>query len=166
MRDAPSQRLAQASQVLCHALARAGRTQVSMPIFVRQGKLAMLLAEPPHARSSAALASWRGRVDAVAARARYSDPRVYAACKPTGELAGKLFELLEQNRVEALASRDFPGMRSKPAALYHETWDRARPEGAIRGVGTGWVETLALLARLPLGAPLPDTAARALEKRW
>ena len=66
---------------------------------MRQGKLAMLLAEPPHARSSAALASWRGRVDAVAARARYSDPRVHAACKPTGELARKLFDLLEQNRV-------------------------------------------------------------------
>lgn len=166
MRGAPSQRLAQASQVLCHALARADRTQASRPIFVRQGKLAMLLAEPPHARSSAALASWRGRVDAVAARARYSDPRVHAAWKPTGELAGQLFELLEQNRVEALASRDFPGMRSNLAALYHERWDRARPEGAIRGVGTGWVETLALLARLPLGAPLPDMAARVLEKQW
>jgi cobaltochelatase CobT len=166
MRREPAQQLAQASRVLCHALARAGRAPVPAPILVHQGELSMLLAEPPHLGNPAALASWRGGIDALAARARYSDPRVHAACAPAGELARKLFDLLEQNRVEALASRDFPGMRNNLAALYHDKWHRARPDGAIRGVGTGWIETFALLARPPLGAPLPDVSSNVLGRQW
>jgi cobaltochelatase CobT len=159
MTGAPSQRLAQASRVLCDAFAR-------VPMPARHGELSMLLAEPPRTQDVASLAAWRGRIDAIAAWARYSDPRVHAAYAPVGELGRKLFDLLEQNRVEALAAHDFPGMRSNLAALYSEKWARTRPEGAIRGVGTGWVETLALLARFPLGAPLPDVASRVLDQRW
>jgi cobaltochelatase CobT len=159
MTGTSSQRLARASQVFCDAFAVA-------PALVRRGELSMLLAEPPRSQDSTALAVWRGRIDSVAAWGRYSDPCVHAAYAPFGKSGRKLFDLLEQNRVDALAADDFPGMRSNLAALYSEKWVRTRPEGAIRGVGTGWIETLALLARVPLGAPLPDAALRVFEKRW
>jgi cobaltochelatase CobT len=74
--------------------------------------------------------------------------------------------LLEQARVEVLAAREFPGMGINLAALQHEKWIRARPDGVIRGVGTVWVETFALIARVPLGAPLPALEQRMLATSW
>lgn len=165
-RDSAVQRLAQASKVVCHALAGNRRAQLAKALVATENDWKTLAAEVPRTRTVAALASWRGSVDAVAARARYGDARLHAQRAPTGELARRLFDLLEQSRVEALASRDFPGMRYNLAALCHEKWSRAHPEGAIRGVGTGWIETFALLARVPLGAPFPEVAARAFETHW
>jgi cobaltochelatase CobT len=159
-----SQPLVRASSAVCHALMWRRGVQATYGRLVPEIDWKALAAEVPNART--ALASWRGRVDSIAARARYSNSHLHARHAPFGELARKLFDLLEQNRVEALAAREFPGMRSNLAALCQERWGRARPEGAIRGVGTGWLETLALLARLPLGAPFPEIAPRTFETLW
>lgn len=164
-RASGAQKLAQASRVVCRALAgsRGGRG-VGATALELDWKLPT--AEVPSAPTPLLLASWRGRVDAIAARARYGDPASHSRLAPIGEASRKLFDLLEQNRVEALASREFPGMRNNLAALCHEKWSRARPEGAIRGVGTGYIETFALIARVPLGAPLPEIAFREIDPQW
>lgn len=164
-RDAGTQRLARASRAVCHALAR-GNRRASRAIALSESEWKLLADDVPRTRTPAALAGWRGRVDAIAARARYGDAPLHARLAPSGEHGRRLFDLLEQNRVEALASRQFSGMRANLAALCHERWERARPEGAIRGVGSGWIETFALLARFPLGAPLPQSALNTIETRW
>jgi cobaltochelatase CobT len=126
----------------------------------------MLIAERPRGVRGAAIARWRGRIDAHALRARYTDARWFRCYQPDGSVARRLYALLEQNRVEALGARCFPGSRVNLAALAQEAWIRARPEGVIRGDAATWVDTFALLTRVPLGAPLPDAARERLEERW
>jgi cobaltochelatase CobT len=126
----------------------------------------MLLAEMPSRVQRRGLARWRGRVDAAALRVRFSDPRLHSARQPPAGAAGTLFDLLEQNRVEALGARLYPGARANLAALAHERWVRARPEAVMRGPLSGWVETFGLLCRIPMGAPLPEAARTALAGGW
>lgn len=164
-RASPTQKLAQASRVVCRALA-GNRGRRNAGATDRELDWKLPTAEVPSAPTPLLLASWRGRVDAIAARARYGDPALHSRLAPIGESSRKLFDLLEQNRVEALASREFPGMRNNLAALCHERWNRVRPDGAIRGVGTGYIETIALIARVPLGAPLPQIVFREIDPQW
>jgi cobaltochelatase CobT len=126
----------------------------------------MLLTETPASLHADALARWRGRVDAAAMRARFSGQRVHASHQPAADAARTLFDLLEQNRVEALGARCYPGVRANLAALAHERWVRARPEVVIRGPLSAWIETFALLCRIPLGAPLPESACKSLAVKW
>lgn len=123
-----------------------------------------LLAQAPRQRRGPA-GAWRGRVDALALRTRFSDARVFAAQQPERPSARLLYALLEQARVEALGARLFPGMRQNLAVLALERWHRARPETVVR-TADAWVDTVALLARVPLQAPLPAPAQRSLASGW
>jgi cobaltochelatase CobT len=126
----------------------------------------MLMAERPRGERSAAIARWRGRIDAFALRTRYTDARCFRRHQPDGTVARRLYALLEQNRVEALGARRFAGMGGNLAALAQEHWIRTRPEGVIRGDAATWVDTFALLTRVPFGAPLPEAARTSLLDRW
>jgi len=126
----------------------------------------MLLSEAPRRISPAALARWRGRLDALAVRSRYSDVRVYNRHCPSSKSAQGLFSLLEQCRVETLAARDFIGVRDNLEAIAQERWIRARPEAVVRAAEDSWLETFALLCRVPLKAPLPPAARAALAGTW
>ena len=123
----------------------------------------MLLEESPRGLQAAAIARWRGRIDALALRTRYSDRRRYKACEPLAASPQRLFSLLEQNRVEQLGARKLTGVHANLCALTLEKWIRARPEGSIRSAdAASWIETVALLARVPLVAPLPASALQVL----
>jgi cobaltochelatase CobT len=122
--------------------------------------------ESPSRDAGAGRLRWRGRIDALAARARYSDPDVHARLQPLSKSGSMLFSLLEQSRVETLAARAFVGVRVNLEALAEETWVRARPEGLIRMAGESWLDTFALLSRVPIGAPLPCPARTALSTSW
>jgi cobaltochelatase CobT len=126
----------------------------------------MLLSEMPRNPNPTALSRWRGRVDALALRSRFSNLECYARFCPAAGPGLILFSLLEQNRVETLGARLFAGMWANLAALAEERWVRARPEAVIRGENADWVETFALVTRLPLGAPLPEPARAALFSSW
>lgn len=158
--------LAGAATATYRALARRGAARSAPRLTPTQDVWGLLLKDVPRTRAPGRLAWWRGRVDALAARARYGDARVEERWAPRGGPARALFGLFEQARVEALAAQEFPGMRRNLAALFLHQWERARPEGAIRGVGGGWIETVGLLARVPLGAPLPEVAEREVGTRW
>ena len=152
-------RLRAATGAVYHALARIpGRRLVADPSGEDAAGWQLLLTEVPRQRHASALASWRGRLDAMAFRARYSDASQRAIREPLSRAAETLLRLLEQVRVEVLGAREFPGAAVNLAALVNERWVRARPEGIVRGGNAAWVETIALLARVPLGAPLPPSA--------
>jgi cobaltochelatase CobT len=125
-----------------------------------------LLSEAPGQGTSAALARWRGRIDALAARARYSEKRQYDSHRPSSKSAQCLYSLLEQSRVEALAARAFLGVRNNLEAVAQERWNRARPEVVVRRTEDTWLETFALLCRVPLDAPLPPVERTALAGTW
>lgn len=126
----------------------------------------MLLAEAPNSRQIEALARWRGRIDSLAFRARFSDRRLYQRHAPPTGAPLTLYSMLEQNRVEVLGVRQYPGTYGNLAAFAHERWVRARPEVVIRGEIHEWVETFGLMARHSLQAPLPDSARKALSLNW
>ncbi len=108
---------------------------------------------------------WRGGIDARAVRARFSDPVLHARLCPVEREAAQLFSLLEQLRAETLGARLYPGLRRNLENLMRERWARARPERAVR-MHVGWIETVALLARAAIGAPLPAEARTALAMDW
>jgi len=166
MRTGQAQQLMQVTGAVYRALASAPGKLARDAAAENGADWQMLLAESPRQLHSAAVARWRGRVDALALRARYSDWRLYRRAEPSEPAGRMLFSLLEQNRVELLGARRLPGVYSNLCALAHERWVRARPEGVVRAAGDAWIETLALLARVPLGAPLPPAARQALEHNW
>jgi cobaltochelatase CobT len=156
-RDA--QRLRAATGAVYRALASiSGRRLVADPSDKDPAGWRLLLTEVPRQMHPIALARWRGRLDAVALRARYSDASQPANPEPLSRAAQTLLWLLEQIRVEVLGARAFPGAAVNLAALADERWVRARPEGVVSSGSAAWVETIALLARVPLGAPLPPSA--------
>jgi cobaltochelatase CobT len=145
---------------------RPGAVQAGDPAGLDPAAWQMLLAELPRQLSPAALARWRGRLDALAVRTRYSDVRGYNLHCPSAKSAQWLFSLLEQCRVETLAARAFIGVRDNLEAIAQERWIRARPEVVVRAADDSWLETFALLCRVPLAAPLPPAARAALAGTW
>lgn len=66
----------------------------------------------PHLHPSPAddYASFRGAADGMALRLTHSDAALHEQLRPTGPVERLVFEMLEQFRVEALASRAHPGV--------------------------------------------------------
>ena len=108
----------------------------------------------------------RGRLDALALRSRHSDTRLHEANAPDGKMARKLHSMLEQCRVEAVGARHMAGVAENIRAL--QAW-RLRDAGiqAIPGSLRGHrLETVVLIARHCLGAPLPHAAAASLAEGY
>ena len=167
VREVDARRLARVTAAVYRALASAPGRLAGDAAGVQGAGWQMLLAESPHRLQAAALARWRGRIDALALRTRYSDRRRHKAHEPLAAPAQVLFSLLEQNRVEQLGARRLPGVHANLCALALEKWVRARPEGIIRSAdAAAWIETVALLARVSLGAPLPAVALQELRLSW
>ncbi len=167
VREFDARRQARVAAAVYRALASAPGRQAADAASALGTRWQMLLDESPRHLQAAALARWRGRIDALALRTRYSDRRRHKAYEPLAAPAQRLFSLLEQNRVEQLGARRLAGVRANLCALTLEKWIRARPEGIIRSAdAAAWIETVALLARVPLGAPLPAVALQVLRFRW
>jgi cobaltochelatase CobT len=165
LRAAEVQRLGKASNAVYLALAAAAGHAVPPPANQDRVGWSVLLSELPLHSHPIALARWRGRIDALALRTRYSNTDLYASFEPILNPAQLLFSLLEQNRVELLGAKLYCGVRDNLAVLAHERWIRAQPEGIVR-TGAAWTETVAMLARIPLGAPLPASVRQNVTTTW
>ena len=109
-------------------------------------------------------ALFRGRLDALALRSSYSDSHLHKVSAPTGKMAGKLYSMLEQCRVEAVGTRHMAGVAENIRTL--QDW-RFRDAGLHRlpeSLRDNRIEAVVLVARHRLGAPLPHAASEALEK--
>ena len=105
---------------------------------------------------------FRGRLDALALRSGHSDARLYESNAPSGKMAGKLYSMLEQCRVEAVGSRHMSGVAENIRTL--QDW-RLRDAGVHRlpeSLRDNRIEAVVLVARHRLDAPLPHAAAEAL----
>jgi cobaltochelatase CobT len=115
---------------------------------------ASLLATTPVEPDSAALRVWRGRVDALALKLKFSDAAVHAQFTPArGDRRELLFDQLEQCRVEAVGAVSLPGLRSNLAALQASCANL--PAAALLSA-----------ARLRFGAPLAPADAARLSADW
>jgi cobaltochelatase CobT len=166
-RTGDAQRLGEATSAVYRALATPpGAALARDPAGRNAANWQMVLAELPRQLKPEALSRWRGRIDSLAFRQRYSDPVCYARFEPQKRTERTLYSLLEQVRVELLAGREFPGARQNLGSLAHERWLRSRPESMLRSSPTAWLETLALLVRGALDAPLPEQALASLREGW
>jgi cobaltochelatase CobT len=158
---------ARTAGVVLRALAAsgAGRMHADAVLAVMTPFMPADMVAPAAAYDSAVRDRWRGGIDALAVRARFSDPVLHARLIPAGREAAQLFSLLEQMRVETLGARLYPGISRNLENLLRERWSRSRPGATVR-LQVGWIETFALLARAALGAPLPDEARAALAIHW
>jgi len=162
-----AQRLGEATGAVYRALATPPGAALALEPAARNGaNWQMVLAELPRQLRPEALSRWRGRIDSLAFRQRYSDPVCYARFEPQTRTERTLYSLLEQVRVELLAGREFPGARQNLGSLAHERWLRSRPEAMLRSSPSAWFETLALLVRGALDAPLPEQARASLREGW
>jgi cobaltochelatase CobT len=133
--------LRRASSVTLKALA-AGAGEPGLPKPVEPPGAALLLAAAPAAPDAAALALWRGRVDALALETRYSDPLLHARLSPAAGPAEILFTELERSRVQSLGDARLPGVRANLAAKHAQL----RIPGGMRVLNA---------ARRRFGAPMP-----------
>ncbi|WP_199055417.1 cobalt chelatase [Aquitalea sp. ASV15] len=99
-------------------------------LHFRGGRLyrgARLLAVPaPHLRwdgAAGGLADWRGLTDALAMRQLHSSPVLHARLRPDDALQRRLFDWLEQLRVESLHAADMVGMANNLQQCFYR-WSR------------------------------------------
>ena len=96
----------------------------------------------------------RGLSDTLAMRLNYHDQKLHAKMSPPGDEARKVFNALEQARVEAVGILDYPGAAQNLSNLHAQTAS-AIDERAPRD-SAQMAEALALLARQRFsGEPVP-----------
>ena len=166
-------------RVTCSALkALAGRAEVTVsyapgttpavvPTPTEQGPAdaeTAYLPSPPRNPKAGDVTRLRGMSDQLALRLRYHDRRVHRRRIPAGADARRLFDALEQVRIEALGCRRLAGVEHNLAAL---TEERCRDFDGISGRDEAQLgPAIDLMLRQKLGTrPLP-TAARPMVDQW
>ncbi len=124
------------------------------------------LPAPPRNVAEADLVRLRGTADAVALRFRYHDDRLHARRMPAGADARRVYEAVEQARVEALGARRMAGVAKNIAAVLDQ---RCRAEGlelATRREDVPLAEAMRLIAREAFSGFPPPESARAAVELW
>ncbi len=73
---------------------------------------------------SAKLLSFRGAADGIALRLRFSDVLLHRQLRPERPMARRVFDVLEQYRVESLVPAQWPGVRSNMSSRF-TAWSQA-----------------------------------------
>ncbi len=106
----------QATQATARALS--GREEVEVIFGSSLPELSgdtLRLPAPAKALSDADIALLRGQADTLALRLRYHNTRLYQQYMPADPLARLVFEALEDARIEAAGTADYPGVASNLA---------------------------------------------------
>jgi cobaltochelatase CobT len=122
----------------------------------------LALPTPRRALGGQDIARVRGEADGAALRLRHHDVKLHQRYNPQGEIAGSVFEALEQIRVEALGASRMAGVAANLASA-HAARGRRR---AVAGeeAAAGLAEALELYARESLlGFDLPREQREVLD---
>ncbi len=138
----------------------------------KQG-LDVRLPEPSRRPDVGEIGRIRGASDALALNLRYHEPALGRQYKPRGKRAGKIFNAIEQARVEALGALRYAGVAGNLAALFEHNCHALEPMSPDNTDGTEptgddalFPEAVSLLIREKIGGhPLPAPAA-ALVEPW
>ncbi|CAA7618720.1 cobaltochelatase subunit CobT [Magnetospirillum sp. UT-4] len=121
---------------------------------------------PPRQVTEADLVRLRGTSDAVALRFRYHDDALHARRMPPGPEARRVYEAVEQARIEALGARRMAGVAANIAAVLES---RSRAEGLDRAAKREDVplaEAMRLIARQHFTGQEPPPSARIAVELW
>ncbi len=149
--------------------AMAGRREVAVS-FSRGMETASLsgnsaiLPEPDEKPSLTNIKQLRGCADAVALRLHYHNDALHRRMSPEGVDAKKLFNVLEQVRVEALGEVDYPGVRKNLSAIHAKTAKDYK--GISERDPANTLQALGLLARERLSKETLPAPAKALADLW
>jgi len=147
----------------------AGRADLDVDFAAGPGSLRgeqVRLPAPPRSVVAADLARLRGTSDAIALRLRYHDDRLHAGRQPASAEARKVYDMVEQARIEALGARRMPGVARNIATLLDL---KARAEGFDRVTRRDQVpltEAIRLLARERFAGLETPPSARAAVELW
>ena len=124
------------------------------------------LAEPEHGPhlKPRDIQRLRGEADALAMRLNYHDQKLHNQLSPVGDDARKVFNALEQARVEAVGVRDFPGAGQNLSHLHSQTAS-AFEDGTPRD-NAQMAEALALLARQRFSNEAIPPQALLMAEQW
>ncbi|MDH5188011.1 MAG: cobaltochelatase subunit CobT, partial [Rhodospirillaceae bacterium] len=123
-----------------------------------------IIPEPAEKPSAADIERLRGNADAVALRLHYHDEKLHKNISPQGDEAKRLFNVLEQVRVEALGEIDYPGVRKNLSAIHELAAENYRditerdPAHSLQALG--------LLARERLSKETLPKHAKTLADLW
>ena len=123
-----------------------------------------ILPEPAEKPNVADISRMRGNADAVALRLHYHDEKLHKRISPSGDEAKRLFNVLEQVRVEALGEIDYPGVRKNLSAIHELAAENYR-EISERDPAHS-LQALGLLARERLSHETLPAPAKALADLW
>jgi len=124
----------------------------------------LALPTPRRAMAGQDVARIRGEADGAALRLRHHDAKLHQRFNPEGEVAGAVFEALEQIRVEALGASRMAGVAANLASA-HAARGRTRAAAAGEDAAAGLAEALELYAREALlGFDLPREQREVLEQ--
>jgi cobaltochelatase CobT len=124
------------------------------------------LPAPPRSMQAQDLVRLRGTADAIALRFRYHDDSVHARRVPSLPEAKRVYDMVEQARVEALGTRVMTGVAANIAGVLEA---RARSEGLDRATKRDEVplaEAMRLIAREVFTGAEPPPSARAAVDLW
>ncbi|MGE5477795.1 MAG: cobaltochelatase subunit CobT [Bacteroidales bacterium] len=124
------------------------------------------LPAPPRNVTPADLVRLRGTADAVALRYRYHTDAVHAARMPPGAEARRVYEAVEQARIEALGARRMAGAGANIAAVLEQ---KARAEGLDRVTKRDEVplaEAMRFIAREHFTGEAPPPSAEKAVSLW
>ncbi len=105
------------------------------------------VAPPRQDMPSGEIARVRGEADSQALRRRYHDGSLHRRMVPDGEVAGLLFEGLEQLRVELVGGRDMAGVRANLEELFRRRTSEPGEGEAAAGQDANVAEIVELYMR-------------------
>ncbi len=108
----------------------------------------------------------RGQADSAALRMRHHDPSTHAKRAPSGEIARRIYDKLEQARCEALGARHMSGVAENLAAALEERYRAAGYEDAADRDEAALPDALALLARETMTGRRPPRSAARMVDLW
>jgi cobaltochelatase CobT len=156
-------------EIFKRALAQAARSLAEQPdlevVFSGDGPSLIghraILPHPPRELNGVEATRLRGMADQMALRVAHHDGSLHARTKPKSQEGARVYDALEQVRVEAIGANALVGVRENLAAVWEQTVQK-------KGFGQGDAATVpmadivALMVRERLTDEPPPAAARAL----
>jgi len=113
---------------------------------------------------AATVTSFRGAADGIALRLRLSDAQMHRQLRPERAMARRVFDVLEQYRVESLVPAQWPGVRSNMSARF-AAWSHAFVAARLHESAQGLLLlTVAQISRARVtGEPVDESLQDLLE---
>jgi cobaltochelatase CobT len=156
------------AEVFKRALAHAARSLAEQPdlevVFSGDGPSLVghraTLPHPPRELNGVEATRLRGMADQMALRVAHHDDAVHARAKPKSPDGARVYDALEQARIEAIGANALAGVRDNLAAV----WEHSVQRKGLTGDPTNapMAEIVALMVRERLTNTPPPAAARSL----